>query len=72
MLYAPPETPDCVVNILSDALITGLTDPEFLAAVEEAGEFPPSPVDAAGAQTIVENTSEQLTQYQDLLSQLEE
>jgi tripartite-type tricarboxylate transporter receptor subunit TctC len=72
MLWAPPGTPDCVVDILSEAMVTGVSDPDFLASVEEAGEFPPSPLNAADAQEIINNISEQLTQYQELLTQLEE
>ena len=72
MLWAPPGTPDCVVDILSEAMVTGVSDPDFLASVEEAGEFPPSPLNADDAQEIISNISEQLTQYQELLAQLEE
>jgi tripartite-type tricarboxylate transporter receptor subunit TctC len=66
IVVAPPGTPDCVVDILSDALQASLEDPELLAQAEEAGLLP-VPLDAAGTQEIVENTVTTLNEYADLL-----
>lgn len=66
IVVAPPGTPDCVVQILSDALQASLADPELVEQAA-AAELLPVPVDAAGTQEIINNTVETLNQYSDLI-----
>ncbi|MBX3030236.1 MAG: tripartite tricarboxylate transporter substrate binding protein [Chloroflexi bacterium] len=66
IIAAPPGTPDCVVDILSDALMASLTDPELVAQAR-AADLLPVPVDAAGTQAIIENTVTTLNEYADLI-----
>lgn len=69
IVHAPPGVPDCAVDILSDALVDTLEDPELIAAAEDAGQLPPTPADAAETQEIVSNVLEQLQEYAGLLGE---
>lgn len=62
ILVAPPETPDCVIDILSQAFLTSLEDPELIADAEEA-ELLPVPLGAADTQAIIQNTHDAFQQY---------
>lgn len=66
IIAAPPETPDCVVEILSDALQASLADADLVSQAN-AARLLPVPVDAAGTQAIIQNTIDTLDQYADLI-----
>lgn len=68
IIVAPPNTPDCVVTILSDALQASLADPELVEQAA-AAELLPVPVDAAGTQEIINNTITTLNGYSDLIKE---
>lgn len=68
IVVGPPELPECIVQIQSDALTAVFEDPEFITQVEEAG-LVPAHTDAAEAQGILQNTIDTLNEYSDLLEE---
>jgi len=68
IVMAPPETPECVVEILSTAITESLADPELLAQAEEAG-LVPAAADAAEAQALLEQNLETYTAESEVLQQ---
>lgn len=66
IIAAPPGTPDCVVGILSDALVATLADPALVAQAA-AADLIPAPLDAGGTQAIIDGTVQALGQYADLI-----
>lgn len=66
ILVAPPETPDCVIDILSTAFLSAMEDPGLVAAAEEA-ELLPVPLGAADTQAIIQNVHDSFQQYADLI-----
>jgi tripartite-type tricarboxylate transporter receptor subunit TctC len=55
VVMAPPETPECVVEVLSTALTESLADAEVVSQAEEAGLIPAA-TDAAEARTILDQS----------------
>jgi tripartite-type tricarboxylate transporter receptor subunit TctC len=68
VVMAPPETPDCVVTILSDALNESLADSEVISQAEEAGLIPAA-TDAAEAQAILDDNLATYQAEEDLLKE---
>lgn len=66
ILAAPPETPQCVMDTLEQAMADTYQDEAFLAQLEEAGRIPVYG-DAELAQGVVEDTYATLGDYKDLL-----
>jgi len=66
ILVAPPETPDCVIDILSDAFVSAMEDPALVAEAE-AAELLPVPLGAEETQQIIQNTYDSLQEYADLI-----
>lgn len=71
LIGAPPGTPDCIRNVLDEAIQAALADPEFLAQAEES-ELPPDPLDAAESEEFVRETIDSFSEYEDLLQELVE
>jgi tripartite-type tricarboxylate transporter receptor subunit TctC len=55
VVMAPPETPDCVVDVLSTALTESLADSEVISQAGEAGLIPAA-TDAAEAREILDQS----------------
>lgn len=66
MLVAPPETPDCVIAVLDEAMANVYQNEDFLAQVDEAG-LTPIHGSAAEAQEVIDVTFTTLEGYADLL-----
>ena len=66
IIAAPPETPDCVVAALDQALTETFADEAFLAQVDEAG-FIPVHGSAEQAQEVIDITFSTLEDYAELL-----
>jgi tripartite-type tricarboxylate transporter receptor subunit TctC len=68
IVMAAPETPECVVDILSTAITESLEDPALIEQAAEAG-LTPSPADAAEAQSLMDQNLETYTAEADVLQQ---
>lgn len=66
LIAAPPDLPEDIRNVLEEAIQAALSDPGLLAQAEE-DQFTPDPLDAAGAQGVVDETLGVYAEYQDVL-----
>jgi tripartite-type tricarboxylate transporter receptor subunit TctC len=66
ILATPPGTPDCVIDILDEALAAVFEDEDFLAQLDEAGYIPVHG-SSEEAQEVIEITYTTLEGYADLL-----
>lgn len=66
ILATPPETPDCVIDILDEAMTAVYADEEFLDQVAQA-ELTPIHGSAEEAQEVIDVTFTTLESYADLL-----
>ena len=66
MLMAPPETPDCVIEILETAALASMEDPDLLQRVEQSDEAV-HPRSAGETQQIIDNALDALQPYAELL-----
>lgn len=68
LLIAPPETEDCVVTMLEQAMLTSLEDPDLLAQLDEAG-YAAFPKTSAETQEIMAGVLTGLQPYNELLQE---
>jgi tripartite-type tricarboxylate transporter receptor subunit TctC len=68
VVLAAPETPECAVSILGDAMEKTFGDADFIATAEEAG-LVPAQLGPEETQEIVRNTIETIGGYQELLAE---
>ncbi|WP_162606618.1 Bug family tripartite tricarboxylate transporter substrate binding protein [Jiangella asiatica] len=63
-----PDTPQCIVESLSESMAAAFQDDGLVGDFQEAG-LVPAHMDAAEAQEVLQSTIDTLTEYEDLLSQ---
>lgn len=68
VVVAAPDTPDCMIETLDDALSATLADEGVQGRLDEAG-LVPAHFGAADGQEVLQNTIDTLNEYQDLLRQ---